>query len=140
MGPESSFFGRYDHSLDSKGRLILPARIRSRLGPRCFLTPHLEGCVAIWTPETFQAEIDTREQSAVDTWTRNQVREWCSAIDEIEIDNQGRILIATDLRSYAGLEREVVIVGVMNHVELWSPPAWNAKALDPTGAAATTGA
>ncbi|MGD0742684.1 MAG: cell division/cell wall cluster transcriptional repressor MraZ [Acidimicrobiales bacterium] len=140
MGPENSFFGRFDHSLDSKGRLILPARIRARLGSRCFLTPHLEGCVAIWTPETFQAEIDTREQSAIDTISRNQVREWCSAIDEIEIDSQGRILVAADLRNYAGLEREVLIVGVMDHVELWSPSKWNAKELVPTGASATTGA
>ena len=140
MGPENSFFGRYDHSLDSKGRLILPARIRSRLGQRCFLTPHLEGCVAIWTPETLQAEIDTRKASAVDAWTRNQVREWCSAIDEVEIDSQGRILVATDLRNYAGLEREVVVVGVMDHVELWSPSNWDAKALVPIGAGAATGA
>jgi MraZ protein len=137
LGPEQSFFGRFDHALDSKGRLILPSRIRSRLGSRCFLTPHVEGCVAIWTPETFQAEIDSRAAAAVDTWSRNEVREWCSAIDEIEIDSQGRILIAADLRSYADLEREVVIVGVIDHVELWSPVQWGAKAHAPVGAAAS---
>ncbi len=140
MDPESSFFGRYDHSLDSKSRLILPARIRERFGRLCFLTPHLEGCVALWTPETFQAETDTRYSSAVDTLTRNQVREWCSAVVQTEIDSQGRILVAAGLRSYAGLEREVVIVGVLDHVELWSPSMWNAKALVMSGASAATGA
>jgi MraZ protein len=140
LGPEKSFFGRYDHSIDSKSRLILPARFRDRLGKYCFLTPHLEGCVAIWPPETFQAETDLRERSAVDTWTRNQVRNWSSAVDEIVIDTQGRILIATDLRNYAGLERDVVIVGVLDHVELWSPSMWDSKALAPAAAGAPTGA
>ncbi|HXZ83149.1 MAG TPA: hypothetical protein VED84_05300 [Acidimicrobiales bacterium] len=140
MGPETDFFGRYDHSLDSKGRLILPVRIRHRLGSLCFLTPHLEGCLAIWPPETFRAEVELRRASAVDAITRNQVREWSSAVDETEIDPHGRILIAADLRGYAALEREVVIVGVIDHVELWSPPIWNAKALVPAGADVSSGA
>lgn len=134
LGPESSFFGRYDHSLDAKGRLILPARLRARLGSRCFLTPHLERCIAVWPIETFAAEIKAREEQAVDTWSRNDVRDWFAAVDEIEIDAQGRILVASDLREYAQLEREVVVVGVNDHVELWSPQGWSTKELAPSGA------
>ena len=139
MGPETSFFGRYDHSLDAKGRLILPARLRARLGSRCFLTPHLELCIAVWPTETFQAEIEARESAAVDTWTRNEVRNWFAAIDEIEIDAQGRILVANDLRDYARLERDVVVVGVHDHVELWSPDSWSTKELAPLDASSSTG-
>jgi MraZ protein len=140
LGPENGFFGRYDHSLDAKGRLILPVRIRNRLGSLCFLTPHLDGCLAIWPPETFRAEVELRHASAIDSFARAQVREWSSAVDETEVDPQGRILVAADLRAYAALEREVVIVGVIDHVELWSPPMWNATVLVPSGAGATTGA
>ena len=134
MGPESSFFGRYDHSLDAKGRLILPARLRVRLGTRCFLTPHLERCIAVWPLETFEAEIGARKSKAVDSWSRNDMRDWFAAVDEIEIDAQGRILVAADLRDYARLEREVVVVGVDDHVELWSPQGWSTKELAPSGA------
>ena len=138
MGPESSFFGRYDHSLDAKGRLILPARLRARLGSRCFLTPHLERCIGVWPIETFEAEIEARKAQAVDTWSRNDMRDWFAAVDEIEIDAQGRILVASDLRLYAQLEREVVVVGVDDHVELWSPQGWSTKELAPVGAASST--
>lgn len=133
MGPESSFFGRYDHSLDAKGRLILPARLRTRLGPRFFLTAHLENCLALWPLETFQAEVEKRDGGATDTWTRNAVRDWFAKISEVEQDTQGRILISAELREYAALEREVIVIGVYTHVELWSPERWAAKALAPVG-------
>lgn len=133
MGPESSFFGRYDHSLDAKGRLILPSRLRTRLGSRCFLTAHLEDCLALWPPETFEAEIESREAQAVDTWSRNATRDWFAQVAEVEQDNQGRILISAELREYAALEREVIVIGVRDHVELWSPGRWSTKALSPTG-------
>jgi MraZ protein len=138
LGPETSFFGRYDHSLDTKGRLILPSRLRGRLGSRCFLTPHLEGCIAVWPVETFHAEIETREAQATDTYSRNAVRDWFAAVDEIEIDSQGRVLISGHLRDYSGLNREVVIVGVHDHVELWSPERWASKELAPAGASPTS--
>ncbi|MGA8297663.1 MAG: division/cell wall cluster transcriptional repressor MraZ [Acidimicrobiales bacterium] len=133
MGPESTFFGRYDHSLDAKGRLILPSRLRTRLGARCFLTAHLEGCLALWPGETFLSEIESRESEATDTWSRNAVREWFAKVAEVEQDNQGRILISSELREYGGLEREVIVIGVHTHVELWSPGRWASKELAPAG-------
>jgi MraZ protein len=133
LGPESSFFGRYDHSLDAKGRLILPSRLRNRLGSRFFLTAHLENCLALWPLETFQAEVEKREAEATDTWTRNAARDWFAKISEVEQDTQGRILISSELREYAALEREVIVIGVHTHVELWSPELWATKALAPAG-------
>ncbi|MGB9111166.1 MAG: division/cell wall cluster transcriptional repressor MraZ [Acidimicrobiales bacterium] len=137
MGPESSFFGRYDHSLDAKGRLILPSRLRTRLGTRFFLTAHLEECLALWPPETFEAEVESRESRAVDTWTRNATREWFAKVAEVEHDTQGRVVIPVELRDYAALERDVIVIGVHDHVELWSPGRWAAKALAPTGGVAS---
>lgn len=133
MGPESTFFGRYDHSLDAKGRLILPSRLRTRLGTRFFLTAHLEYCLALWPLETFQAEVESREAEAIDTWTRNAVREWFAKVAEVEQDTQGRVLIPAELRDYAALGREVIVIGVHNHVELWSPDRWATKELAPAG-------
>jgi MraZ protein len=133
LGPESTFFGRYDHSLDAKGRLILPSRLRTRLGTRFFLTAHLEDCLALWPLETFQAEVESRESAAVDTLTRNAAREWFANVAEVEQDTQGRVLIPAELREYAALEREVIVIGVHNHVELWSPDRWATKELAPAG-------
>jgi MraZ protein len=133
LGPESSFFGRYDHSLDAKGRLILPSRLRTRLGSRFFLSAHLEDCLALWPVETFQAEVESRESQAVDTLTRNAAREWFAKVAEVEQDTQGRVLISAELREYAALEREVIVIGVNDHVELWSPDRWATKELAPAG-------
>jgi MraZ protein len=131
LGPESTFFGRYDHSLDAKGRLILPSRLRNRLGTRFFLTAHLENCLALWPLETFQSEVESRESAAVDTMTRNAAREWFAQVAEVEQDTQGRVLIPAELREYAALAREVIVIGVHNHVELWSPDRWATKQLAP---------
>jgi MraZ protein len=131
LGPESTFFGRYDHSLDAKGRLILPARLRTRLGTRFFLTAHLENCLALWPLETFQSEVESRESAAVDTVTRNAARDWFAQVAEVEQDTQGRVLIPAELREYAALAREVIVIGVHNHVELWSPDRWATKELAP---------
>ncbi len=133
MGPESSFFGRFDHSLDAKGRLILPSRLRTRLGTRFFLTAHLEDCLALWPLETFEAEVESREAQAVDTWTRNAAREWFAKVAEVEHDTQGRVVIPAELRDYAALGRDVIVIGVHDHVELWSPDRWATKELAPTG-------
>ena len=119
------FFGKYEHALDAKGRLILPARLRVHFDRPGFLAPHLEGCLALWRDEEFQEEIAVRlglaEQS---TATRNEVREWSSNVFEAEIDRQGRMAIPTDLRDYAQLGQEVLVIGMINRVELWAPEIW----------------
>jgi len=95
-----------------------------------YLTTHLEGCLALWTAEEFELEVETRqEQSDSDAISRNIVREWASAVFEVEVDRQGRMQIPVNLRSYAGLEQEVLIIGMINRVELWSPSKWARKDL-----------
>lgn len=130
MSVTARFFGRYDHALDAKGRVILPAKLRVHFTQPGYLTRHLEGCLALWTSEEFEEEVRTRlaaaEQDAV---ARNQVREWSAAVFEAEIDRQGRMAIPTHLREYAALDGEVVVIGMINRVELWAPTRWQAKDL-----------
>ncbi|HEY5274693.1 MAG TPA: division/cell wall cluster transcriptional repressor MraZ [Acidimicrobiales bacterium] len=125
MATSTRFFGRYEHALDLKGRVILPAKLRTHFAQPGFLTPHLEGCLALWTNEEFDKEINLRLVEAEnDPVARNRVRDWSAAVFEAEIDRQGRIAIPPSLRGYAGLEQEVLVIGMINRVELWSPASW----------------
>jgi len=124
------FFGRYEHSLDVKGRVILPAKLRVHFTRPGYLTPHLEGCLALWTEEEFEKEIEIRlAQADDDPVARNVVREWSAAVFEVEVDRQGRMAIPQNLRRYAGLEQEVLVIGMINRVELWSPTRWQERDL-----------
>ncbi len=130
MALGARFFGRYEHSLDAKGRVILPAKLRVHFAQPGYLAPHLEGCLALWTVEEFEQEVEDRlVQAGGDVASRNAVRDWSSAVFEAEIDRQGRMPVPPHLRAYAHLEQEVVIVGMINRVELWSPRSWSEKDL-----------
>ncbi len=129
------FFGRFEHTLDPKGRLILPAKLRGPFGQLGYLAPHLEGCLALWTAEEFEHEVTSRLAGAeLDPVSRNQAREWAAAVFEAEIDRQGRMPVPPHLRAYAALEQEVLVIGMINRVELWSPAVWSAKQLEPAQA------
>ncbi len=124
------FFGRYEHSLDTKGRVVLPARFRSHFASQVFLSQNLEGCVALWTPEEFEKEVvkqaDVQDRSTGD---RNRVRVWAAGAAEVEIDRQGRVAIPQWLRTYAGLEDSapVLVTGAIDRVEVWSPVVWEQR-------------
>lgn len=125
---EPRFFGKFEHSLDAKGRIILPARFRPAFEAQPFLTPHLEGCLALWTREEFERESELMlARAGGDAASRNAVREWASQVSPVELDRQGRMPVPAELRAYAGLSQEVLVVGVINHVELWSPERWSSK-------------
>jgi len=125
---EARFYGRYEHSLDGKGRVILPARFRGPFEHGGFLSANQDGCLALWTPAQFDLQSDEwlgRSGSSRDG--RNLARVWSSASHELDIDRQGRMAIPLQLREWAHLEGEVLIVGVINRVELWNPAAWAEK-------------
>ncbi|MHB1598162.1 MAG: division/cell wall cluster transcriptional repressor MraZ [Acidimicrobiales bacterium] len=128
MSLGTRFVGSYEHSLDTKGRVILPAKLRQHFMPTGFLAPHLEGCLALWTQEEFDKESDTRlAASEVDAASRNEARDWASRVNEVSVDPQGRMPIPAGLRGYAGIEQDVLIVGMINRVELWCPSVWAAR-------------
>lgn len=122
------FFGRFEHSLDVKGRLILPAKIRAHFDAMAYLTPHLEGCLGLWTPEAFNREVEQRElQDDQGAEARNAMREWSSQVVETKLDLHGRMAVPSELRAYSGIDQDVVVVGAINRVELWSPERWQTK-------------
>jgi len=122
------FFGRYEHTLDAKGRVILPARFRAPFEQGGFLAEQSEGCLALWTPEQFDKQMATQEElESVGRQERNSVRHWASSSYEVEVDRQGRLPIPQQLREFAGLAENVLVTGVINRVELWDPSRWNEK-------------
>ena len=134
MADNARFFGSYEHSIDVKGRVILPARLRVHFTQPGFLTPHLEGCLALWRSEDFDREVEVRLDAAEsDPVSRNRVRDWASNVFEADVDKQGRMAVPPNLRSYAGLDLEapVLIVGMINRVEFWSPGTWAERELAP---------
>jgi MraZ protein len=122
------FVGRYDRSLDAKGRVILPARLRTYFEPSGYLAPQGDGCLALWTDAEFAKEADRRyERESEGEAARNEVREWFSHVHRVEFDSQGRMPIPPDLRAEAALEGDVLFVGVHHRVELWSRQRWDSR-------------
>lgn len=124
----TAFVGRYEHSLDSKGRVILPAKFRTDFERGGYLTENREGCLALWTPGEFQRQLDAMRQQASDGRAqRNRARIWAASSHEVEIDRQGRMPIPSHLRDFAGLDGDVLVHGAIDRVELWSPLAWSER-------------
>ena len=122
------FFGRYEHSIDPKGRIVLPAKFRSHFDAGGYLTQYWEGCLALWAPDEFEKQMTSMEAAQeIGRPERNLARVWASGTQEAEVDKQGRLFIAQPLRTFAGLESGVLVNGALNRVELWSPGRWAAK-------------
>ena len=122
---EARFWGTHGHSLDTKGRIILPARFRDPFRRGAFLTKLPEGCLGVWTPQEFDrrtaAMLDKGRQGQAE---RNVARVWAAGAFEVTPDGQGRLAIPSQLRTYAELEADVVVNGAINHVELWNARKW----------------
>ena len=117
--------GEYEHSLDAKGRLIMPAKLRADMGERFILTKGLDGCLFAFSQkewENFETKLKTLPLS--DKNARNFVRFFLSGATECEIDKQGRFLIPNNLRIAAKLEKESIIIGVGTRLEIWNKATW----------------
>lgn len=122
------FFGRFEHTIDEKGRLTLPAKFRAAYEHGGYLTQGLDGCLALWTPEEFESQTETMQQRAAQTQAdRNLVRLWASNSTDLLVDRQGRISIPARLRQFADLADDVLVLGAIDRVELWDPARWEAK-------------
>ena len=121
------FFGRYEHSVDPKGRVILPVRFRAPFERGGYLSQYNDGCLALWTPEEFENRMNEMEQAAREgRGERNRARVWSAGSHEVGIDRQGRMAIPGHLREFARLEPEaaVLVTGAIDRVELWNPQVW----------------
>lgn len=122
------FFGRYEHSLDQKGRVILPAKFRAPFDGGGYLTQFHDRCLALWTPDEFEKQMlamqDAQEQGREQ---RNLARLWSAGSAEVEPDKQGRMPIPQHLREFARLDSDVLVIGAIDRVEMWSPSLWEAR-------------
>jgi len=120
------FIGTYEHTIDEKSRLTLPARFREALGDGVVLARGIDGNVAVYPRETWRVTVEAR-MSVLDPLSR-EARElrrfFFSGADAVDVDRSGRVLVPAPLVRHAGLEREVVVAGNYDHLELWNPNAW----------------
>ena len=117
--------GEYEHSLDAKGRLIMPAKLRQDMGDKFIVTKGLDGCLFAFSQEEWlNFETKLKALPLSDRNARNFVRFFLSGATECEMDKQGRFLIPNNLRNSAGLEKEVIIIGVGTRLEIWNKDTW----------------
>lgn len=117
--------GEYSHSLDTKGRLIMPAKLRQDIGDKFILTKGLDGCLfAFSQTEWNNFEEKLKSLPLSDKNARNFVRFFLSGATECEIDKQGRFLIPNNLRTAANLEKDAIIIGVGTRIEIWNKETW----------------
>lgn len=118
--------GEYQNNLDLKGRLVIPSKFREELKDKIVLTRGLDGSLFIYSYDNFKKLTDKLNTlSFTDKESRNFVRFITSGAITLEFDKQGRIIIPNYLKEYAKLEKEVIIVGVLNRIEIWSTQNWN---------------
>jgi len=117
--------GEYRHSIDLKGRIIIPSRIREEMGLKIVITRGLDGCLFGYSEKTWNGileKLNTLPFTKRDA--RNFTRFMTSGAITLEFDKQGRINIPNYLNEYANLLKDVVIVGVINRIEIWSKDKW----------------
>lgn len=120
------FMGEYNHSIDAKGRLIIPSKFREVLGDEFVVTKGLEGCLFVFEKYEFETFMDKlNEKSDLEAKVRKIKRFFISGAQEIEPDKQGRMLVPPTLREYAALEKDVVFAGVGGHIEIWDKSKWD---------------
>jgi MraZ protein len=125
VGTAASFLGEFEHALDDKGRLAVPARFRPALENGLFITRGLEPCLVIWDSQSWQA-ISERVRS-LNLWqgdARRMQRLFFSGAAASQPDKLGRIVIPQYLRSYAHLQSDVVVVGLGDRIEIWAREEW----------------
>ncbi len=119
------FRGEYNHSVDPKGRLIIPAKFRDALEGEFVITKEVNSCLSIYPMkewEKFEEKLMNLPQKKL------KIRRFfTSGANETVLDKQGRVLIPSNLRAYAEIDKDVVLIGVLNHIEIWDTKRWQAS-------------
>ncbi len=120
------FLGEFAHSIDSKGRIVLPSKFREALGSRFIITKGLDMCLFVYSSEEWEAFHEKVSKLPVtDEGVRRFVRFFFGGAAACEPDAQGRNLIPQNLRDYSGIKKDVVTIGVANRIEIWSKENWD---------------
>lgn len=119
------FVGEYQHTIDQKGRVIIPAKFREGLGDHFMITRGLDQCIFVYPLEEWrQIEAKLKSLPFTRADARAFTRFFFSGAMECELDKQGRVTLPANLREYAHLTKECVLIGVSNRVEIWSKAVW----------------
>lgn len=116
--------GEYRHTIDKKGRIIIPAKFRDTLGNNFYITRGLEGCLYVYSTSSWDIMMEQYKQIPDTKEKRYFMRLFLSGAVDLEIDSQGRINVPTPLVEYAKLEKDCLIIGVDDHLEIWSKQEW----------------
>ena len=118
------FVGKFNNSIDSKSRLIVPAKFREELGGKCIIAKSLDECLTIYPVDEWQKLPESNPR------TRRVKRHYFSSAADCDVDKQGRLTIPQELKDYAGIDKELVTIGNNRTIEIWSKEVWDAE-LDP---------
>lgn len=129
--------GEYNHTLDDKNRVSLPAKFRKEMGKSVVLAPGFDNCVSIFTMAEWKkfAERLTSESSQLESDRRKLNRVWFGQASQVDVDSLGRILVPETLKDRAGLQSKVVVVGVQDRAEIWNDERWSAYKVQAEGQA-----
>ena len=120
------FIGQYNHSVDAKNRISIPSKFREELDGKFIMTKGLDGCLYVYTMNEWKKlEQKLSSLPLTNKDARAFVRFFFSGASEIEIDKQGRALIPQNLKEYADVKKEIVSIGVLSRIEIWSKEKWN---------------
>lgn len=125
------FIGEYSHTIDPKRRLAMPSKFRGELGSRVVVTRGLDQSLFVYPMKVWEALAEKLGSMPVgEAGTRSFVRLQLAGAADVELDSQGRVLIPDYLKEYAGLDKEAVIVGLFNRLEIWSEEKWQVYKTD----------
>lgn len=120
------FMGEYNHTVDEKGRLIIPSKFREELGDRFVVTKGLDGCLFVYPEDEWKIlEDKLRALPLTNRDARAFARYMLAGAAEVEPDKMGRILIPQVLRTFGELDKDVVLIGVASRVEIWNKDKWD---------------
>ena len=126
-----TFYGTYEHAMDERGRLAVPAAFRRDFGAGGVLRPSVEGCIELYTSEGFEAEAARRlsgeEESSRTLAARRTRRQFMAEAFAVELDRQGRIVVPAPIRATTGLDGRAVVVGCGDYLEVWEYERWLAE-------------
>jgi MraZ protein len=125
------FLGEYSHSLDGKGRVVMPSKFRPELAAGCVVTKGPERCIYVFPMDRWEEESSkVLSLPRTDRRARNLARSFFAMASDQTPDRQGRVQITEALRAYAGLEKDLVVVGVADHIEVWAADTWRSVAAE----------
>lgn len=119
------FTGEYNHTIDAKGRIIVPSKLREELGESFYITRGLDGCLFVYPNSEFEIMTEKLNNIPGTRENRKLERMITGCARQCEIDKQGRVLIPLEHRQFANLDKDVVFVGVNRKIEIWSKEKWD---------------